>query len=85
MKAGQLSLLLQTVDSVLKHRGTAIGVHREADWLTLHPEALSCTEALTLLHCWALLAHNATLLAQLQTMAEKHRLKELLGEFQKII
>ncbi|XP_071780840.2 nucleolar pre-ribosomal-associated protein 1 [Centroberyx gerrardi] len=79
VKAAQLSLFLQTLGSVLKHRGTALGVNKQADWLTLRPQALSCTEALALLQCWASLSHNATLLAQLHTVTEKHKVKELLG------
>ncbi|KAM4627721.1 nucleolar pre-ribosomal-associated protein 1 [Polymixia lowei] len=79
MKATQLNLFLHTLSSVLKHRGTALSLNRQADCITLLPAALSCTESLTLLQCWASLSHNASLLTQLQTVAEKHRVKELLG------
>lgn len=79
VKAGQLSLYLQTLSSILQHRGTALGVHGEAGWLTLRPQALSSQEALALLHRWSTLTHNAPLLSQLQTVAEKHKVKELLG------
>uniref|UniRef100_A0A673W779 URB1 ribosome biogenesis homolog n=1 Tax=Salmo trutta TaxID=8032 RepID=A0A673W779_SALTR len=80
VKAGQLSLYLQTLSSILQHCGTALGVHGEAGWLTLRPQALSSQEALALLHRWSTLTHNAPLLSQLQTVAEKHKVKELLGE-----
>ena len=80
MKAGQLSLYLQTLSSILQHCGTALGVHGEAGWLTLRPQALSSQDALALLHRWSTLTHNAPLLSQLQTVAEKHKVKELLGE-----
>uniref|UniRef100_A0A673WHG4 URB1 ribosome biogenesis homolog n=1 Tax=Salmo trutta TaxID=8032 RepID=A0A673WHG4_SALTR len=79
VKAGQLSLYLQTLSSILQHCGTALGVHGEAGWLTLRPQALSSQEALALLHRWSTLTHNAPLLSQLQTVAEKHKVKELLG------
>ncbi|KAM9452285.1 nucleolar pre-ribosomal-associated protein 1 [Salvelinus alpinus] len=79
VKAGQLSLYLQTLSSILQHCGTAMGVHREAGWLTLRPQALSSQDALALLHRWSTLTHNAPLLSQLQTVAEKHKVKELLG------
>uniref|UniRef100_A0A667XRF8 URB1 ribosome biogenesis homolog n=1 Tax=Myripristis murdjan TaxID=586833 RepID=A0A667XRF8_9TELE len=80
VKAAQLSVFLQTLGSVLKHRGTALSVNKQAERFTLHPQALSSTEALTLLQCWASLSHNATLLAQLQSLSEKHKVKELTGE-----
>ncbi|XP_038829651.1 nucleolar pre-ribosomal-associated protein 1 [Salvelinus namaycush] len=79
VKAGQLSLYLQTLSSILQHCGTAMGVHREAGWLTLRPQALSSQDALALLHRWSTLTHNAPLLSQLQTVAEKHKVKALLG------
>nr|XP_029508223.1 nucleolar pre-ribosomal-associated protein 1-like [Oncorhynchus nerka] len=79
VKAGQLSLYLQTLSSILQHCGTALRVHGEAGWLTLRPQALSSQDALALLHRWSTLTHNAPLLSQLQTVAEKHKVKELLG------
>uniref|UniRef100_A0A8C8C718 Nucleolar pre-ribosomal-associated protein 1 n=1 Tax=Oncorhynchus tshawytscha TaxID=74940 RepID=A0A8C8C718_ONCTS len=77
--SSQLSLYLQTLSSILQHCGTALGVHGEAGWLTLRPQALSSQDALALLHRWSTLTHNAPLLSQLQTVAEKHKVKELLG------
>ncbi|TDH14693.1 hypothetical protein EPR50_G00022920 [Perca flavescens] len=79
VKAAQLRLFLQTLCSVLKHRGTALGVNKRADRLTLHPQPLSCAEALTLLLCWASLSRNTPLLTQIQALSEKHKVKELLG------
>lgn len=80
VKAAQLSLFLQTLCSVLKHRGTALNVNKQADRLTLHPQPLSCTEALALLLCWASLSRNTALLTQIKALSEKHKVKELLGE-----
>ncbi|XP_076592199.1 nucleolar pre-ribosomal-associated protein 1 [Chaetodon auriga] len=79
VKAAQLSLFLQTLCSILKHRGTALTLNKQADRLTLHPQPLSCTEALALLLCWASLSRNTTLLTQIQALSEKHKVKELLG------
>uniref|UniRef100_A0A668T7V7 URB1 ribosome biogenesis homolog n=1 Tax=Oreochromis aureus TaxID=47969 RepID=A0A668T7V7_OREAU len=79
LKAAQLSLFLQTLCSVLKHRETALHVSKQADRLTLHPQPLSCTKALALLHCWASLSHNTELLTQIQALSEKHKVKELMG------
>ncbi|KAF7653300.1 hypothetical protein LDENG_00084810 [Lucifuga dentata] len=77
--AAQLSRLLQTLSSALKHHGTAVGVNKQAGWLTLHPLPLSCTHVLSLLHCWASLSRNPALLSRLQAVSEKHKVKELLG------
>ncbi|XP_063349998.1 nucleolar pre-ribosomal-associated protein 1 [Pelmatolapia mariae] len=79
LKAVQLSLFLQTLCSVLKHRATALYVSKQADRLTLHPQPLSCTEALALLHCWASSSHNTELLTQIQALSEKHKVKEVMG------
>ncbi|KAL7400418.1 hypothetical protein ABVT39_012092 [Epinephelus coioides] len=79
VKAAQLSLFVQTLCSILKHRGTALSVNKQADRLTFHPQPLSCTEALALLLCWASLSHNTALLTQIQALSEKHKVKELLG------
>ncbi|CAK6968909.1 nucleolar pre-ribosomal-associated protein 1 [Scomber scombrus] len=79
VKAAQLNQFLHTLCSVLKHRGTALSVNQQADWLTLHPQPLSATEALTLLRCWASLSHSKALLTQIQALSEKHKVKELLG------
>ncbi|XP_047450940.1 nucleolar pre-ribosomal-associated protein 1 isoform X2 [Mugil cephalus] len=79
VKAAQLSQFLQTLSSVLRHRGTALNINKQADWLTLHPQPLSCTETLSLLLCWATLSHNTALLSQIQVLCEKHKVKELMG------
>ncbi|KAM4742564.1 nucleolar pre-ribosomal-associated protein 1 [Anableps anableps] len=79
VKAAQLSLFVQTLHSVLAHQGSALSVNKQADRLTLHPHPLSSTETLSLLLCWASLSHNSTMLAQIQALSEKHKLKELMG------
>ncbi|PWA28006.1 hypothetical protein CCH79_00012128, partial [Gambusia affinis] len=79
VKAAQLSLFVQTLGSVLVHRGSVLHVNKQADRLTLHPQPLSSTETLSLLFCWASLSHNSTILAQIQALSEKHKIKELMG------
>uniref|UniRef100_A0A665V070 URB1 ribosome biogenesis homolog n=1 Tax=Echeneis naucrates TaxID=173247 RepID=A0A665V070_ECHNA len=80
LKAAQLSLFLQTFCSILKHRGTALNVNKQAEWLTLLPQPLSCTEVLALLLCWASLSCNKALCTQIQVLSEKCKIKELLGK-----
>ena len=78
VKPAQLNLFLQTLSSVLRHRGSA-GAAR-GDRLTLKPQRLSSTDALSLLQSWASLSRDATLLGQLQGVAVRHAMKGLLGE-----
>uniref|UniRef100_A0A671SNS2 Nucleolar pre-ribosomal-associated protein 1 C-terminal domain-containing protein n=1 Tax=Sinocyclocheilus anshuiensis TaxID=1608454 RepID=A0A671SNS2_9TELE len=52
----------------------------EAGWLTLHPQKLLCSEVLRLLQRWAALARDASLLSALQTLVNKHKVKELMGK-----
>nr|XP_020468810.1 nucleolar pre-ribosomal-associated protein 1 isoform X2 [Monopterus albus] len=79
VKATHLSLFLHTLCSVLKHRGTALNVKKQADQITLYPQPLSCTEVLNLLLCWASLSHNTALLTHIQALSERHTVKEFLG------
>ncbi|KAM4590476.1 nucleolar pre-ribosomal-associated protein 1 [Fundulus diaphanus] len=79
VKAAQLSLFVQTLHSVLVHRGTALSVHKQTERLALRPQPLSSTETLSLLLCWASLSRNAAVLGQIEALSEKHRLKELMG------
>uniref|UniRef100_A0A1A7XHS4 URB1 ribosome biogenesis 1 homolog n=3 Tax=Iconisemion striatum TaxID=60296 RepID=A0A1A7XHS4_9TELE len=79
VKATQFSLFVQTLCSVLMHRGTALSVNKQADRLTLLPQPLSCSETLTLLLCWASLSCNTVLLAQIQALSEKYKFRELMG------
>uniref|UniRef100_A0A672FZC2 URB1 ribosome biogenesis homolog n=1 Tax=Salarias fasciatus TaxID=181472 RepID=A0A672FZC2_SALFA len=82
VKAADLLLLLQTVSSVLKHRETALSVNRQAERLSLAPQPLSCTDTLSLLLCWAQASRCTALLAHIQALSEKHKLKELTGRYQ---
>ncbi|XP_051962696.1 nucleolar pre-ribosomal-associated protein 1 isoform X2 [Xyrauchen texanus] len=79
VSAPQLKAFLHTLSSVLLHCGTAVNAHRESGWLTLHPHKLSCSEVLSLLQRWGILAHDTSLLSSLQALANKHKVKELLG------
>uniref|UniRef100_A0A8C1ACV5 URB1 ribosome biogenesis homolog n=1 Tax=Cyprinus carpio carpio TaxID=630221 RepID=A0A8C1ACV5_CYPCA len=79
VNALQMKAFLHTLSSVLLHCGTALNAHKEAGWLTLHPQKLLCSEVLRLLQRWAALARDASLLSALQTLVNKHRLKELMG------
>lgn len=79
VSALQLQQFLHTLSSVLVHCGTALNAHKEAGWLTLHPHKLSCSEVLSLLQRWTTLSHDASLMSALQTVGNKHKVKELMG------
>uniref|UniRef100_A0A673LFQ1 Nucleolar pre-ribosomal-associated protein 1 C-terminal domain-containing protein n=1 Tax=Sinocyclocheilus rhinocerous TaxID=307959 RepID=A0A673LFQ1_9TELE len=80
VNALQMKAFLHTLSSVLLHCGTALNAHKEAGWLTLHPQKLLCSEVLRLLQRWAALARDASLLSALQTLVNKHKVKELMGK-----
>uniref|UniRef100_H3C620 URB1 ribosome biogenesis homolog n=1 Tax=Tetraodon nigroviridis TaxID=99883 RepID=H3C620_TETNG len=77
VRPAKLCLLLQTLCSVLRYRKTALLLSTQAGRLTFPPQPLSSSEALSLLRCWAFLAHNTALITQIQDICEKHHLKEL--------
>uniref|UniRef100_A0A673CAF6 URB1 ribosome biogenesis homolog n=1 Tax=Sphaeramia orbicularis TaxID=375764 RepID=A0A673CAF6_9TELE len=77
LRTNQLNLFLQTFSSALKHYVKALGINKHADRFTLHPQPLSCNEVLALLLCWASLSRDTALITQIQTLSEKHKLKEL--------
>ncbi|XP_026153088.1 nucleolar pre-ribosomal-associated protein 1 [Mastacembelus armatus] len=80
LKPSQLRLFLQSFCSALKHRETALNENKQAGRFTLHPQPLSCTEALSLLLCWASMSHNTALLTHIQALSEKHKVaKAMLG------
>ncbi|KAJ8391476.1 hypothetical protein AAFF_G00089500 [Aldrovandia affinis] len=79
VKAQQLALFLRTLSSVLKHRGSALAAQQRMGRVVVREQGLCSAEALALLQRWSLLSHDALLLSALQGVAEKHRLKELLG------
>uniref|UniRef100_A0A673LI23 Nucleolar pre-ribosomal-associated protein 1 C-terminal domain-containing protein n=1 Tax=Sinocyclocheilus rhinocerous TaxID=307959 RepID=A0A673LI23_9TELE len=82
VNALQMKAFLHTLSSVLLHCGTALNAHKEAGWLTLHPQKLLCSEVLRLLQRWAALARDASLLSALQTLVNKHKVKELMEKGQ---
>ncbi|KAJ8280119.1 hypothetical protein GJAV_G00050750 [Gymnothorax javanicus] len=79
VKAPQLAPFLRTLVSVLQHRKSAMAAHGELGRLTVPVRSLSCTESLALLQHWSLLSHDAPLQSALRGVAERHKVKELLG------
>ncbi|KAG7471205.1 hypothetical protein MATL_G00121940 [Megalops atlanticus] len=77
VKAPEFALFLHTLSSVLKHRGTALAAHSQLGRIAVREQTLSSTETLAMLQRWSLLSHDAPLLTALQSVAEKHRVKEL--------
>lgn len=80
LKATSLSRFLQTLCFVLKHRGTALSVNKQAERFSLLPQPLSCAEVLAPLLCWASLSGDKALTNQIHCLSEKSKTKEMLGE-----
>uniref|UniRef100_A0A3P8W600 URB1 ribosome biogenesis homolog n=1 Tax=Cynoglossus semilaevis TaxID=244447 RepID=A0A3P8W600_CYNSE len=79
LKAASLSRFLQTLCFVLKHRGTALSVNKQAERFSLLPQPLSCAEVLAPLLCWASLSGDKALTNQIHCLSEKSKTKEMLG------
>uniref|UniRef100_A0A671SKU3 Nucleolar pre-ribosomal-associated protein 1 C-terminal domain-containing protein n=1 Tax=Sinocyclocheilus anshuiensis TaxID=1608454 RepID=A0A671SKU3_9TELE len=62
----------------------SLNAHKEAGWLTLHPQKLLCSEVLRLLQRWAALARDASLLSALQTLVNKHKTETVDGQGEKL-
>ncbi|KAK3534662.1 hypothetical protein QTP86_018208 [Hemibagrus guttatus] len=77
VEPSDMESFLQLLDSVFKHHGTALNDNRDTSWL--HPQSLSCSAALTLLHCWGTLASDTKLLSCLQDLFNMYSIKVLHG------
>ncbi|XP_058274902.1 nucleolar pre-ribosomal-associated protein 1 isoform X1 [Hemibagrus wyckioides] len=80
VEPSEMESFLQMLDSVLKHHGTALNDNRDTNWL--HPQSLSCSAALTLLHCWGTLTSDTKLLCCLQDLFNMYSIKVLHGTWQ---
>ncbi|KAK7882189.1 hypothetical protein WMY93_028363 [Mugilogobius chulae] len=78
VKASHFSMFLQTYSSVLKHYLASLDMSAQAERFTLLPEPLSCSEALSLLHCWATLRRDSQLLNHIHSVCQQHQLRQLL-------
>ncbi|GCC30464.1 nucleolar pre-ribosomal-associated protein 1 isoform X1 [Chiloscyllium punctatum] len=69
---------LQVLSSVLHHRSGAFNIYKEMGWITINERALSHTEALLLLYKWSIVGRESHVQEDLQTLAHKYEVKELL-------
>ncbi|KAI4893107.1 hypothetical protein NFI96_020631 [Prochilodus magdalenae] len=79
LEVKEVQAFLQTLASVMRHQKMALGAHRASGWLTMHPHNLSCSAALSLLHCWGTLAQDKALLLSVQDLANKHCIRSLMA------
>ncbi|XP_072525453.1 nucleolar pre-ribosomal-associated protein 1 isoform X4 [Salminus brasiliensis] len=77
VEAKEVQSFLQTLASVLRSHKMALGAHKDAGWLTVHPHSLSCSSALSLLYCWGTLVYDQALLFVLQDLANTHNIRGL--------
>ncbi|XP_059506193.1 nucleolar pre-ribosomal-associated protein 1 isoform X2 [Stegostoma tigrinum] len=69
---------LQILSSVLHHRSGAFNNYKEVGWITINERVLSHTEALLLLYKWSIVGKEYHIQEELQTLAHKYEVKELL-------
>ncbi|XP_051781694.1 nucleolar pre-ribosomal-associated protein 1 isoform X2 [Erpetoichthys calabaricus] len=78
LELSKICLLFKTIKSVLKHHTSILRSYQENKKIVLTEKALSCTEALILLYKWSFVTKNDHLLAEVQDVAQKHNVKEIL-------
>ncbi|NXF01342.1 NPA1P protein, partial [Smithornis capensis] len=74
----KLTELFSTLSSVLEYRALVVGAFREMGRFTVNDGVLSSREVLLLLHKWSLVDRDLQLQEDLQALAQKYQVKELL-------
>nr|XP_014342489.1 PREDICTED: nucleolar pre-ribosomal-associated protein 1 [Latimeria chalumnae] len=74
----KMSQFLSMFSSVLRHRAAALEACKDNGWFTVSERVLSHRDILLLLHKWSVLDKNGQLQDALRSVAQKHKVKELL-------
>ncbi|NWY01565.1 NPA1P protein, partial [Nothoprocta ornata] len=73
-----LTGFLSTLDSVLGYRAAVVEAFKEMSRFTVNDSALSSKDVLLLLHKWSILEKDLQLQDDIQSLAQKYQIKELL-------
>ncbi|NXJ61965.1 NPA1P protein, partial [Rostratula benghalensis] len=74
----KLTQFFSTLNSVLEYRATVVEAFKEMSRFTVNDSALSNKEILLLLHKWSIIEKDLKLQEDMQTLAQKYQIKELL-------
>ncbi|NWW94941.1 NPA1P protein, partial [Rhynochetos jubatus] len=75
---GKLTQFFSTLNSVLEYRAIVVEAFKEMNRFTVNDNVLSTKEILLLLHKWSIIEKDMQLQEDLQTLAQKYQIKELL-------
>ncbi|NXP51775.1 NPA1P protein, partial [Heliornis fulica] len=73
-----LTQFFSTLDSVLKYRAAVVEAFKEMSRFTVNDSVLSNKDILLLLHKWSVIRKDLQLQEEVQTLAQKHQVRELL-------
>ncbi|NXP07539.1 NPA1P protein, partial [Thinocorus orbignyianus] len=74
----KLTQFFSTLNSVLEYRAVVVEAFREMSRFTVNDSVLSNKEVLLLLHKWSIIEKDLKLQEDMQTLAQKYQIKELL-------
>lgn len=77
----KLTQFFSTLNSVLEYRAIVVEAFKEMSRFTVNDSVLSNKEILLLLHKWSVLEKDLQLQEDMQTLAEKYQIKELLSKY----
>lgn len=77
----KLTQFFSTLNSVLEYRAIVVEAFKEMSRFTVNDSVLSNKEILLLLHTWSVLEKDLQLQEDMQTLAEKYQIKELLSKY----
>lgn len=77
----KLTQFFSTLSSVLEYRAIVVEAFKEMSRFTVNDSVLSNKEILLLLHKWSIIEKDLELQEDVQTLAQKYQIKELLSEY----
>lgn len=77
----KLAQFFSTLNSVLEYRAIVVEAFKEMNRFTVNESVLSNKEILLLLHKWSLIEKDLQLQEDVQALAQKYQIKELLSKY----
>lgn len=77
----KLTQFFSTLNSVLEYRAIVVEAFKEMSRFTVNDGVLANKEILLLLHKWSLIEKDLQLQEDVQALAQKYQMKELLSKY----
>lgn len=81
LDVARLTQFFSTLNSVLEYRAIVVEAFKEMSRFTVNDSVLSNKEILLLLHKWSVIKKDLQLQEDVQTLAQKYQIKELLSKY----